>query len=75
MAKCIICGDNTTRPIAAAFEHFHLYSPGKWQYWRGNIRMFGFWSGLGSNIGLTFPIYNTLRHWKYRRVSIGVQSR
>ena len=74
MKECIVCGEKTDQPIAAAFEHFYLYVPGNWRYWRGNIKTFGFWSGLSGSLGITFPIYNTLRHWKHRKSRLVLDS-
>jgi len=64
---CIVCGDKTHKPFQAAFEHFWFYESGQWQFLRGNIATFGFWDGLNATLGLAFPFYNTLRHWKYRK--------
>ena len=72
-ARCLICGETTTKPIATAFEHFFLYASGNWKYWRGNIKTFGFWPGLHGSICLTFPIYNTLRHWKHRKSRLVIE--
>lgn len=73
MKTCLICGESTMKPAHAAFSHFWLWNPGQLQFLRGNISMFGFWSGLDSTLGLICPAYNTLRHWKHRkaRLSIG----
>ncbi len=70
MDKCPVCGNKTASPWLAAFEHFRLIEFGQWQYWRGNIRQFGFWDGLSASINLSFPILNTLRNWKYRRATL-----
>lgn len=70
MKKCLWCGVETEYPLSALFSHFHLYSSGQWRYWRGNIKTFGIWDGFWSSVGLTFPIFNTLRHWKYRKAKL-----
>lgn len=70
MSKCIVCGDNTQRPIAAALEHFRLYERGNWKYLRGNMGQFGRWSGFMGTLCLCFPIFNTLRHWKLRKAAL-----
>lgn len=70
MAKCIVCGNTTTRPVAAAFEHFRLYQSGQWKYLRGNVRQFGRWAGVMGTLGLCFPVFNTLRHWRLRRARL-----
>lgn len=70
MAKrytCCVCGEPTNKPISAAFEHFWFYHPGQWQYWKGNMRTFGFWGGLLGSLCLSFPFINTLANWKYRK--------
>lgn len=74
--KCIICGETTNTPWRSAFSHFWFYMPGQLQWWRGNIKAFGFWSGLHASICLSFPFYNTLRHWRHRksRLDIGGQN-
>lgn len=70
MRKCLICDQETDRPIREFLWHFRLVEWDQWQYWRGNIQMFGFWSGLKSSITLSFPIINTLWHWKYRKARL-----
>ena len=72
MKTCPICGDETTKPIQAAFAHFWIYQPGMLQYLRGNIRAFGFWSGLNATIALCCPLYNTLRYWKNRKARLDI---
>ena len=67
MNKCIICGIETDQPIREALWHFRLVDWNQWQFWRGNIRTFGFWSGMEGNLTLSFPIINTLWHWKHRK--------
>ena len=72
---CPICGDKTRKPIQAAFEHFWFWQPGSLQYLKGNIKTFGFWSGLHAWICLAFPFYSTLRHWKYRKCRLTIGGR
>jgi len=67
MKHCAICGDRTEKPLLAALYHFRLVEFGQWKFWRGNFKTFGFWNGLRSNLTLSFPILNTLIHWKYRK--------
>ena len=67
MKHCIICGDETKRPYAAAVEHFRPFAWHDPKYIRGNIKTFGFWSGMRGNITLYFPFLNTLIHWRYRK--------
>jgi hypothetical protein len=40
------------------------------QYIRGNFVAFGFWSGLSANISLMCPLYNTLRYYGIRHLSL-----
>ena len=68
--RCIVCGDRTHMPIAAALEHFRLYESGNWRWLRGNMRMAGLWSGFWSTCYLAFPILNTLRHWRHRKSTL-----
>jgi len=70
--KCLICGDRTHQPIRAVLHHFRLVEWDQWQYWRGNIRTFGFWNGLRSSVTLSFPILNTLIHWRYRKATLSL---
>jgi len=63
--KCPYCGEEGT--LGAAFSHFWLYSPGHWKYLRGNVQMFGLWTGFWATMDLACPLLNSLRHWKYRR--------
>jgi hypothetical protein len=70
MSKCVICDHETDRPVREFFWHFRLVEWDQWRFWRGNIKMFGFWSGLKSSITLSFPIINTLWHWKYRKARL-----
>jgi hypothetical protein len=68
--RCIVCGDRTHMPIAAALEHFKLYRGGQWRWLKGNMAMAGRWSGFWSTCYLAFPILNTLRFWKYRKATL-----
>ena len=70
--KCIVCDEPTEKPIRSAFSHFYLYAPGNWQYLRGNMKMFGRWSGFWSTMDLICPALNTLRHWKYRKARLTI---
>ena len=70
MKECIICGGRTEHPIRAALHHFRLVEWGQWRYWRGNISMFGFWYGLRGCLTLSFPILNTLIHWRHRKCTL-----
>jgi hypothetical protein len=69
---CPVCGETTGQPIRAALEHFSPVAWGQWHYWPGNIKSFGFWSGMSANLALSFPIYNTLRYWKHRKTRLRV---
>ena len=64
---CPVCAEPTEYPWRAALEHFRLYQRGQWKYLRGNVSCFGLLQGISGTLGLAFPIYNTLRHWKYRK--------
>lgn len=70
--KCVICGEPTGKPVQSAFSHFWIYMPGARRYLRGNVRAFGFWSGLHSTLSLACPLYNTVRHWKYRKAKLEI---
>lgn len=68
--RCIVCGDRTHRPIAAALNHFRLYEGGNWRWFKGNMATFGKWDGFWSTIGLICPLFTTIRHWKYRKAQL-----
>jgi hypothetical protein len=70
MKACIVCGEETTKHVACALQHFRLVEWNMWQYWRGNIRTFGLWSGMRGNLTLSFPIINTLWNWKHRKARL-----
>lgn len=72
MKHCIVCGEPTEYPVRSAFSHFHLYAPGNWKYFRGNMRQFGAWEGFWSTVGLICPAFNTLWHWRYRKARLTV---
>ncbi len=72
MGHCIICGDNTQHPFAAAVEHFRFCDWEQREWVRGNFKAFGFWRGLTANICLLFPFVNTLVHWRYRKWSLDI---
>lgn len=67
MSECWICGEPTSRPIAAAVEHFEVMDLEKLRYVRGNIVAFGWVSGLRGSLTLVFPFLNTILNWKYRK--------
>jgi hypothetical protein len=67
MKRCVICGDSTTRPFAAAIEHFRPIDWPQRHFIKGNFKMFGLKIGLRANITLMFPWANTILHWKYRK--------
>lgn len=69
---CVVCGRQTSAPVFDALHHFRLVQWGQWKYWLGNIKAFGFWSGLAANITLSFPIVNTLVNWKHRRSTLEI---
>lgn len=70
MHKCLICDQETDRPIREFLWHFRLVDWDQWRFWRGNITAFGLWSGMKGNITLSFPIINTLWNWKYRKARL-----
>lgn len=73
MTICIVCGRESDRPIRDALGHFRLVDWGKWQYWPGNIRTFGFWGGLRGSLTLSFPFINTLWNWKNRKSELVIR--
>jgi hypothetical protein len=70
MKTCPVCGQESPKPWVAAFYHFRLYEPGQWKWLKGNMSMFGRWSGFLSTCGLAFPVFNTLRFWRYRKSTL-----
>jgi hypothetical protein len=73
MKKCIVCGEETDKPIEDALWHFRFYDPGMWQYMKGNMKCFGYWQGFLSTLGLAFPWFNTLRFWRYRKCRLVIE--
>lgn len=69
---CIICGDVVTRPFAAAVYHFRPFAWHESKYILGNIRTFGFISGMRANIGLYFPFLSTIMNWQYRKMRLEI---
>ena len=67
MNACPICGERSTRPVLATLHHLRLYESGNWRFFRGNMAAFGRWRGFWSTVCLISPLFNTLRHWKYRK--------
>lgn len=67
MKRCIVCDQPSNRPIRDALGHFKLVNWGQWEFWPGNIRMFGFWGGMRGNLTLSFPVLNMLLNWKHRK--------
>jgi hypothetical protein len=72
MKHCIICGDSTERPFAAAVWHFRPFEWHEAIYIVGNIKTFGFWSGVEANLSLYFPFLGTLINWKYRKMKLEI---
>jgi hypothetical protein len=70
MKKCIVCGKETEKPFLSAFSHFYLYNAGQWKFLAGNIRTFGFLSGVWSTVQLICPVINTVVNWRYRKCDL-----
>jgi hypothetical protein len=74
MSECIICGASTENPIRAALWHFRPYVRGGWANWKylpGNTELAGSrLLGILSVISLMFPLFNTLRFWRYRKCTL-----
>jgi hypothetical protein len=76
MNKCIVCDAKSKHPVQCAFSHFRLIdtSENYFKYLKGNSQMAGsYWGGLLSVLGLTFPFFDTIRHWEYRKVRLGIE--
>ena len=43
-----------------------------WRYWRGNVRMFGWKTGMISNLTLTSPLMNKMLNWRYGRMRLDI---
>ena len=69
---CIICGEklkpNSNR-LTAALWHFRPLELKQWPWFRGTVKH----CGISSAISLMSPLYNTLRHWKYRKAKLTSQ--
>lgn len=70
LKSCPWCDAPTTSVANCLADHFAFYEPGQFQYWRGNMKVFGFWSGLGASICLSFPFINALYHWRHRKTRL-----
>jgi hypothetical protein len=67
--NCIICNEQlkqNSNLLWAALWHFRLIEFKQWPWFKGTYKHFG----LSSAISLICPLYNTLRHWKYRRFKL-----
>lgn len=73
MKRCMICGDITERPFAAAVYHFRPIDWEQRHFLRGNFKAFGFRSGLRANLTLLFPFVNTLWNWKHRKSYLEIE--
>jgi hypothetical protein len=71
--ECLWCAEKTDSPIRATLWHFRLVDWGQWRYWRGNIRTFGWRGGLLASLSLSFPIFNALWNWRYRKMRLEVK--
>jgi hypothetical protein len=73
LKTCPICGSQAKCTFKEHWYHHvwraHLapYEPGNFRWFKGNMATFGRWRGFWSTIGLISPLFNTLRHWKYRK--------
>ena len=74
MKYCIVCGDKTSKPFVAAVWHFRPFAYHDPKYIVGNVKTFGFWSGMRANVSLYFPFLNTLMHWKYRKMHLTINT-
>lgn len=74
MKSCIICGEETKQPFAAAVWHFRPLAWDDRKYVWGNMTTFGFWGGLRANVTLMFPFINTIWNWKYRKLKLVIPS-
>lgn len=43
-----------------------------WRYWRGNVKTFGWSSGMKANLTLTSPLANAVLNWKYRNMHLDI---
>ena len=70
LKSCPWCDAPTPSRADCLADHFAFYAPGQFQYWRGNMVMFGFWSGLCESIYLSFPFINALVNWRNRNARL-----
>lgn len=52
------------------WREFWLIDWNKRQYIRGNFVAFGLWSGFWSNLSLMCPLYNTIRYYGIRHMTL-----
>lgn len=68
--RCLICGQETKRPVAAFLTHFKPYEYNGFKYYAGNKSMFGAYDAFWSCVYLTSPLIKTIRFWKTRKMTL-----
>lgn len=69
MKNCIICGEKTARPFAAAVWHFRPIDWEQRKWVKGTFKTFG----LNTTLTLMLPFFNTLLYWKYRKMRLSIE--
>ena len=72
MKTCLFCGEilkpNSNRLLAALW-HFRPFEKKQLPWFKGTRQHFG----LSAAMATISPLYNALRHWKYRRAKLASQ--
>lgn len=68
MNKCLICGEDTKRPILAVLYHFRLIDFSMLPFFKGNKQIGGFWMAFRS----MSPFLGILLSIKYRGMSLNI---
>lgn len=61
MNRCVICGEETKKPVLALLYHFRLVDFDMLPYFRGNLKGFGLFVAI-RNSSPILAIYNEWKH-------------
>lgn len=66
MKTCCICGESTSKPLRAIWEHLAPIDWSQMSWFRGTFKA----CGLSAAVTLISPLLNTVLHWKYRKMRL-----